>query len=152
MCMDSEITIETAKRKPRILIVEDEVFVAMDIERILIDAGYYVHAIAADRGEALASADGADIAFVDLNLRDGPTGVLIAEELAAKYAVKVVYVTANPAQIVKPAETAIGFIRKPFYEKAIVAAAAIAENREVAPEDAEAITLYAVPASRPENA
>ena len=31
------------------LIVEDEIFVALDLERILLDAGYHVHAIAADR-------------------------------------------------------------------------------------------------------
>ena len=140
--MTNVTTKETAVREPRVLIVEDEVFVAMDIERTLVDAGFKVQAIAADRGEALANADGADVAFVDLNLRDGPTGVIIAEELARKYAVKVVYVTANPAQIVQPAPTAIGFIRKPFYDKAIVAAAAMAVNRQVTPEDAATITLF----------
>ena len=31
------------------LIVEDEIFVALDLERILIDAGYRVAAIAADQ-------------------------------------------------------------------------------------------------------
>jgi hypothetical protein len=31
------------------MIVEDEIFVALDLERILIDAGYHVVAIAADR-------------------------------------------------------------------------------------------------------
>ena len=36
-----------------ILIVEDEIFVAMDIERILADAGFHVAAIAADREGAL---------------------------------------------------------------------------------------------------
>lgn len=145
MNMTSVTTTEVTLRKPTVLIVEDEVFVAMDIERILIDAGFKVQAIAADRGEALANADGADVAFVDLNLRDGPTGVSIAEELARKYAVKVVYVTANPAQIVQPAENAVGFIRKPFYDKAIVAAAAIAVNREVSPEDAAEITFFNPP-------
>lgn len=127
---------------PRILIVEDEVFVAMDIERILLDAGFNVHAIAADRREALANAAGTDVAFVDLNLRDGPTGEAIAAELACNYSVRVVYVTANPAQIAQPAQNAVGFIRKPFDENAIVAAAALASNRPVSADATADITLF----------
>ena len=40
-----------------VLIVEDEIFVALDIERILVDAGFQVAAIAADQHDALAVAD-----------------------------------------------------------------------------------------------
>ncbi len=109
-----------------ILIVEDEIFVAMDIERILADAGYHVTAIAADADEALALGEKVDLAFVDVNLRDGPTGPKIAAELAARYGTKVVYVTANPAQIEPKAATAIGYVRKPFRDEAIVAAARLA--------------------------
>ena len=140
--MDNRTSENVRPRGPRILIVEDEVFVAMDIERILLDAGFDVQAIAADRREALANAQGIDVAFVDLNLRDGPTGEEIAAELARTYAVRVVYVTANPAQIVHPAQNAVGFIRKPFDDTAIAAAAAIASNRAVSVEAASAITRF----------
>lgn len=109
-----------------VLIVEDEIFIAMEIERILEEAGYRVVAIAADQQEALRAGSGADVAFVDLNLRDGPTGPIIARELAARHGVRVVYVTANPSQIGEPATTAIGCIRKPFTDDAILAAAAVA--------------------------
>lgn len=109
-----------------VLIVEDEIFIAMEIERVLIDAGYNVVAIAADQQEALRIGGDADLAFVDLNLRDGPTGNSVARELATQYGVRVVYVTANPAQIGEPAATAIGCIRKPFTDEAILSAAAIA--------------------------
>lgn len=108
-----------------VLIVEDEIFVAMDIQRILIDAGYTVTAIAADRHTALDGTDHPDLAFVDVNLRDGKTGPSIACDLARR-GTKVVYVTANPAQIDPVAATAIGYIRKPFSEGAIRAAAEIA--------------------------
>ncbi len=141
--MDMQTSEFGHKSGPRVLIVEDEVFVAMDIERILLDAGFNVHAIAADRREALANAAGTDVAFVDLNLRDGPTGVQIAAELAQNYAVRVVYVTANPAQIVQPAQNAVGFIRKPFDDQAIAIAAAIASNRVAPAEAPPAITLFA---------
>lgn len=110
-----------------ILIVEDEVFVAMDLESILVGAGYHVVGIAADRTEALAAAEQAHIAFVDLNLRDGPTGTIVAEELGQR-GIRIVYVTANPAQIETPARTAIGYIPKPFDEPTVVAAAALLSN------------------------
>lgn len=111
-----------------VLIVEDEIFIAMEIERILEEAGYRVVAIAADQQEALRAGSNADLAFVDLNLRDGPTGPIIARELATQYGVRVVYVTANPAQIGEPASTAIGCIRKPFTDDAILAAVAVASG------------------------
>ena len=110
-----------------VLIVEDEIFVAMDIERILADAGYTVTAIAADRQTALSTPVKPDIAFVDINLRDGQTGPTVANELA-NFGTKVFYVTANPAQIEPVAKTAIGYIRKPFSAEAIRAAAELAAN------------------------
>jgi CheY-like chemotaxis protein len=104
------------------LIVEDEIFVALDLERILTDAGYRVAAIAADTSSALKAAPLAEFAFVDVNLRDGPTGPQIAEQMARDYGIKVVFVTANPTQITPPSG-GLGYIRKPFTERAILEAA-----------------------------
>lgn len=112
---------------PTALIVEDEIFVALDLERILTEAGYRVSAIAADRSGALEAARGCSFALVDINLRDGPTGPGVAATLAREYGVKVIFVTANPAQIVGD-EGAIGYVRKPFSPAAILAAAALATN------------------------
>jgi CheY-like chemotaxis protein len=107
------------------LIVEDEIFVALDLERILIDAGYKVAAIAADSSGAIEAARDCHFALVDVNLRDGPTGPGLATTLSGDYGLKVVFVTANPAQI-DGANGALGYIRKPFSEAAILAAAAMA--------------------------
>ena len=109
------------------LIVEDEIFVALDLERILTDAGYEVAAIAADSETAFAAAPKCSFAFVDVNLRDGATGPEIAQRIARDHGVKVVFVTANPAQIGHVNE-ALGYIRKPFSESAILAAAAVATD------------------------
>ena len=122
------------------LIVEDEIFVALDLERILTEAGYRVKAIAADRTTALEEADECSFALVDINLRDGPTGPDLAATLTREYGMKVVFVTANPAQI-SPEVGALGYVRKPFSEAAILAAAAIASGaasgaeRQVANDD-----------------
>ena len=113
---------------PTALIVEDEIFVALDLERILTDAGYQVTAIAADRASALAAGAQAEFAFVDINLRDGPTGPDIAATLAREHGVKVVFVTANPGQIALPCD-ALGYVRKPFSERAILTAAAMAAGQ-----------------------
>lgn len=122
-----------------VLIVEDEIFIAMEIERILEDTGYKVIAIATDQPEALLAGSNAEVAFVDLNLRDGPTGTQIARELASRHGVRVVYVTANPAQIGEPAPQAVGCIRKPFTPEAILAAAALAANGNCSGTEHEAI-------------
>lgn len=111
------------------LIVEDEIFVALDLERILTDAGYEVAAIAADSETALEAGPRCTIAFVDVNLRDGQTGPQIAAHLAREHGVRVVFVTANPSQI-GDGNGALGYIRKPFSEQAILAAAAIAAAPE----------------------
>ena len=107
------------------LIVEDEIFVALDLERILTDAGYRVTAIAADRSGAIEAAEDCHFALVDVNLRDGATGPDLAATLARDYGVKAIFVTANPAQM-GAARGARGYIRKPFSEAAILAAAAMA--------------------------
>ncbi len=112
-----------------ILIVEDEPILALDIECILLDGGYTVAAVAGDRREALQAAAKARIAFVDVNLRDGPTGPGIARELAEAHGVRVVYVTANPDQIARRAPGAIGVVAKPFRERTILVAAAVASGR-----------------------
>lgn len=106
----------------KVLIVEDEIFVALEIEQIVEDAGFDVGAIAADRDAALACADSCDIALVDLNLRDGPTGPAIGMELAMRHGVRVIYVTANPAQIGSASVAALGVITKPFRAHSIIAA------------------------------
>ena len=116
------------------LIVEDEIFVALDLERILTDAGYCVKAIAADRVGAIAAAEDCSFALVDINLRDGPTGPALARTLATEYGLKVVFVTANPAQIAHPSG-AIGYVRKPFSEESIRAAAALASRNSLPAND-----------------
>lgn len=111
------------------LIVEDEIFVALDLERILADRGYDVVGIAADRAEAMEHAGECSIAFVDVNLRDGRTGPDIGRTLLEDHQVSVVFVTANPEQLGSMAQRAVTCVQKPFRDDLIVAAAAMACGR-----------------------
>jgi two-component system, response regulator PdtaR len=96
-----------------VLIVEDEIFVALDIETTAEDAGYTVVGIAPDSRAAFDLAPRAELAFVDLNLRDGLTGIGIGHKLAAEFGITVVYMTANPSLLGEGVSGTIGVLTKP---------------------------------------
>lgn len=108
--------------RPRVLIVEDEFLIALQLEAILTGAGFQVVGIMSDRDGLAQVAEQPEVALVDINLRDGPTGCEIARELSDRFGTTIVYVTANPGQISEPAPTAIGVVHKPFSQMAIEAA------------------------------
>lgn len=114
----------------KVLIVEDEMLVAYNLEAILSDLGFKTVGIAADAATALAYAEQRpDIAFVDLNLRDGPTGEIVARRLIDEYGVSIIYVTANPRQI-SDASAAIAVLPKPYDEDQITIGVRDALNRK----------------------
>lgn len=101
----------------RVLIVEDEIIVATEIEHVVADMGHDPIGVAADRKSALALASNADIALVDLNLRDGPTGLDIGRILAQTHGATVVYLTANPTQLGDGVRGTVGVLAKPVCER-----------------------------------
>ena len=96
--------------------------------------------------EHLSREYGSTVALVDLNLRDGPSGSTIAHQLAERFGTAIVYVTANPAQIGRPAPTAIGVVQKPFSPHAILAAVSMA-TRGAAQSLPTELDFYPVPAA-----
>jgi len=97
----------------RILIVEDEMLVAMELEYILEDLGHECVGIAPDVETATEHFEAPlDLALVDLNLRDGLTGPQIAEALSQR-GVPVIFITANPRQLGNGISGTIGVITKP---------------------------------------
>jgi DNA-binding response OmpR family regulator len=100
----------------RILIVEDEMLVALELRSMLRDLGYEAVGIAPDLPTARGYfAQDIDLALVDLNLRDGLTGPEIGATLGAK-GVTVLFVTANPRLLGNGIAGAIGVITKPTDE------------------------------------
>ncbi len=118
-----------------ILVVEDEIFVAAEMELVIADLGFIPIGIAADERSALSLANQADIALVDLNLQDGPTGKRIGSVLAETHGVTVLFMTANPSQLGDGVPGTLGVLAKPVTDRELRAAVAYAVARH---EEAEA--------------
>jgi DNA-binding response OmpR family regulator len=115
----------------RILIVEDEIFVAAEIEHVIEDMGFSAVGIAADQRAALSKASAADVAIVDLNLQDGPTGLSIGRILAQTHGVTVLFMTANPSQLGGGVPGTLGVLPKPATEQDLRAAISYAVSRRL---------------------
>lgn len=97
----------------RILIVEDEMLVAMELESILTDHGFDPVGIAPDLATAEEYfGESIDLALVDLNLRDGLTGPQIGKMLGTK-GVTVLFLTANPRILGDGIAGTVGVLTKP---------------------------------------
>lgn len=97
----------------KILIVEDEMLVAMELESILAESGFEPVGIAPDLPAAEEYFDQSiDLALVDLNLRDGLTGPEIGKKLGDK-GVTVLFLTANPRLLGDGIAGTVGVLTKP---------------------------------------
>jgi two-component system, response regulator PdtaR len=105
----------------RILIIEDEALVAMELRFVLEDLGYDVAGVAAEARTArnLVRETEVDLALVDIHLSDGPTGVELGRELGQDMGVTVLYMTANPGMVRDGVAGTIGVLSKPTDERAV---------------------------------
>jgi CheY-like chemotaxis protein len=80
----------------RVLIIEDEFLVALDLEATMFKLGFDVCALApsARKARSLAMSDQPDVALVDVNLEGGREGIEIARWLREVCDVPIVFVTA----------------------------------------------------------
>ena len=112
-----------------ILIVEDEMLVAIELESILEDLGHRPVGIAPDLSSAEQySEQPIDLALVDLNLRDGLTGPEIGRRLSER-GVTVLFITANPRLLGSGIAGTIGVLTKPTDEATVRAAVDFALSR-----------------------
>jgi len=104
----------------RILIVEDEFIVALNLRQIMSGMGFEVIGIAPDAATAERLAEAKpDIALVDLNLRDGPTGPQIGAKLNQQHGTSVLFLTANASQLGNGIKGTVGVVSKPVDEDSI---------------------------------
>lgn len=119
---------------PKILVVEDENVVALDIQRDLISFGYAVPATAASGEEAieLAAALRPDLVLMDIRLRGAIDGIEAADEIRARFNIPAIYLTAyaDPETLGRARLTgALGYLIKPFGERELHAAVEVALYR-----------------------
>lgn len=81
----------------RLLVVEDEPFIGMNLVDLAEDLGFEVAGPAASAQSALmvAADQPPDVAIIDVNLVDGPTGPLVAAQLAKAFGTQVLVLTAT---------------------------------------------------------
>jgi len=105
----------------RVMIVEDQALLAMELELVLGESGCDVVGCAMDQVSAftVAAREHPDLALIDVNLLDGLTGPRIAQRLVGEYGTAVVFLTANPEQIPEGFAGALGAVSKPFDERTI---------------------------------
>lgn len=116
---------ECAVRPARILIVEDDYFVAIELEHRLNEAGFEVVGIAGTAEEALEMASQSpELAIMDIRLGGIRDGVEAAVELLARFGVPSIFATAHgDGETRKRAERAnpMGWLEKPYSSESLIA-------------------------------
>jgi len=111
--------------RARVLIIEDEPIIAMDIETIVRDLGHDVTGVAVTRDEAVALAmeDRPGLVLADIQLADDSSGIDAVKDILAKFQVPVIFITAFPERLLtgeRPEPTFL--ITKPFQRSTVKAA------------------------------
>lgn len=114
----------------RIVIVEDDALIAMDLADLLIGMGHDVRAIAGTEEDAVAAAIRCkpDLMIVDGNLAEG-SGVSAMQRILAQGFVAHLYVSGDTSQIQRVVQDAV-VVAKPFTMRGI--SKGIAEARRAA--------------------
>lgn len=111
---------DNQKTACRVLIVEDQLLIALDLESLVdgSNAGVSVVGMASDMDYAMSFMQKTDIAFVDVNLSDGPTGPEIGRRLAGA-GVTVIFMTGNPEQLGDGVPGTLGVLTKPVSAESV---------------------------------
>jgi CheY-like chemotaxis protein len=109
-----------------VLIIEDETFIAMDLEALVESLGHRVLGVARTHAEALALAHKKKpgLILADIQLADGSSGLDAVNELLNAFQVPVIFITAYPERFLTGERPEPAFlIAKPF-QPAMVSAIA----------------------------
>ncbi|MFS2155271.1 response regulator [Rhizobium sp. Rhizsp42] len=111
----------------RVMIVEDEMLLAMDLEDMLRDAGHTVVGQASDMHQAISLAEKVqgkvDVAIMDVNLARGSNGIVTAGELRQRWNIPSLFVSGNLDEATREVAhqwNPIGFVGKPYSEREVL--------------------------------
>lgn len=104
-----------------VLIVEDEVLLAMELSHLIEEAGCrdVGHAMSSDDALDMAARLKPDLALVDVHLQDGPTGIEVARHISIDCGVVALFMTANVRRLPDDFAGACGVIGKPYSEHGV---------------------------------
>ncbi|MBS0233974.1 MAG: response regulator [Proteobacteria bacterium] len=107
-----------------VLIIEDELLIAMDLETIVTSLGHSVQEVATTKSEALSAVKRKKpgLILVDVKLADGSSGLDAAKEIVAEGEVPIIFITAYPEKVLtgeRPEPTFL--ISKPFQRDTVMA-------------------------------
>lgn len=108
----------------KVLIIEDEPIIALDLENLVTELGHKVVGIAATRDEAVAKAlsERPGLVLADINLGEGGSGIDAVSEILASFDIPVIFITAYPDKLLtgeRPEPTYL--IAKPFLPETVQA-------------------------------
>ncbi|WP_448203108.1 PhyR family response regulator anti-anti-sigma factor [Azospirillum sp. sgz302134] len=106
----------------RVLVVEDNPVLAMEIGELVTDMGHVVCGTAGNERDALEllEAEKPTLALLDVRLADGGSGVEVARRLRQKRAMRTIFVTAYDGDLEEADARHLGqIVRKPFTNDAI---------------------------------
>jgi DNA-binding NarL/FixJ family response regulator len=117
----------TPDSPPRILVVEDDYFVALDLEGGLREAGMQVlgPVPTAEEALALAKAERPVLALMDIRLAGAKDGIDVALELYRELGIRCLFASAHvepPYRQRAAAAAPLGWVQKPYTIAAVVAA------------------------------
>ena len=128
---------DASNKRPRVLIVEDEVIVAEDLRQTLLQIGYEVAAHAASGEQAIKLTIEAkpDLVLMDIMLGQGMDGINAAQRIRQSADVPVVFLTSHTdestLQRAKLSEP-FAYLVKPFQERSLRATVEMALSRHSA--------------------
>lgn len=122
----AEACTEIERQPPtRILIIEDEPMIAMDLENLVTDLGHDVTDIAVTHAEAVATARAhpPGLVLADIRLADESSGIEAVQEILQEFDLPVIFITAYPERLLTGERPEPAFlITKPFQKSTIKAA------------------------------
>lgn len=110
----------------RVMIIEDEAIIAMDLEDLVANSGHLVTGVARTRAEAvaLAAKDTPDLILADIQLADNSSGIDAVTDILAELGERpVIFITAFPERLLTGERPEPAFlISKPYTEEQVKSA------------------------------
>jgi CheY-like chemotaxis protein len=121
--LDAQKTIDS-QLASRVMIIEDEPIIAMDLENLVAELGHKVVAVASTKDEAVAKAhsERPGLVLADINLGEGGSGIDAVSEILSAFDIPVIFITAYPEKLLtgeRPEPTYL--IAKPFLPETVQA-------------------------------